>query len=376
MKVVHVGKFYPPHWGGMETALKDICEVLSPRIDLEALVAADGSKASSEVVGGVHVERLGSLGTLFSQPLVRGLRRRLGRLAADIVHLHEPNPLAMVQFLLSGNDTPLVIHYHSDIVRQRRLRWFYRPWLEAGLERARAIVVGSRELLDSSPVLAPFRHKCAVIPFGIDLAPFLEIERPPRPHRFSGAPPLILAVGRLAYYKGFHYLIKAMHAVPEARLAIVGEGEERARLAALTREPGLAGRVELCGRLDGPALLEKYRQADLFCLPSCERAEAFGLVQLEAMGAGLPVVSTDLPTGMRAVNRHKETGLVVPPHDSRALAGALSQLAGDPALRRRQGEAARRRAAELFSREVMGARLLELYGRVCRPYEEDRSWPT
>lgn len=374
MKVVHVGKYYPPHWGGMETALKDMCEVLSSRVELEALVASDGRTAVTEIVRGVRVSRLASLGTLFSQPLVAGLGRRLRQTDADVVHLHEPNPLAMISFLLSGSSAPLVIHYHSDIVRQKRLRVLYRPWLEWGFARASAIVAGSEELVRHSPVLSRWRQKCVVIPFGIDLARFLAIERTPAAD-LSARPPLILAVGRLAYYKGFHYLVEAMRSVPEARLAIAGEGEEREALEQSIDRLGLAGRVELCGRLTDAELLDWYRRADIFCLPSCERAEAFGLVQLEAMGSGLPVVSTDLPTGMRAVNRNGETGAVVPPHDAGALAAALARLAADPALRRRQGEAARRRALALFSRDRMGQQLLALYQRVC-PTEGAVSWST
>lgn len=374
MKVLHIGKYYPPHWGGMETALKDICEVLAPRVDLEALVASDSPAAVTETVGGVRVSRLASFGTLFSQPIVAGLLRRLHRVNADLVHLHEPNPLAMIAFLLSGSAAPLVVHYHSDIVRQRRLRWLYRPWLEWGLSRAAAIVAGSEELVRSSPVLARWRHKCVVIPFGIDLTPFLAIERGTATVGTSAAePPLILAVGRLAYYKGFHYLVEAMRSLPGARLAIVGEGEERNALERRIAALGLASRIELPGRVPEAQLAGWYQRASLFCLPSCERSEAFGLVQLEAMGAGLPVVSTDLPTGMRAVNRHEETGLVVPPHDVPALAAALARLSTDASLRCRLGAAARRRALTLYSRERMGAEILALYQRVC-PREEAMSW--
>jgi rhamnosyl/mannosyltransferase len=348
----------------METALKDMCEVLSPRVDLEAVVAADGPELITETVRGVKLSRLGSRGTFFSQPLVRGLGRRLRELQADVVHLHEPNPLAMVQFLLSRNPARLVIHYHSDIVRQKHLMWLYRPWLEAGLARAHTIVVGSQELVESSEVLARWKNKCAVIPFGIDLEPFLAMKRLP-----SQGPPQVLAVGRLAYYKGFQYLIEAMSAVPGARLVIAGEGPERALLETRIRTLGLGQRVRLSGRLGDTELLDLYREADLFCLPSCERSEAFGLVQLEAMGAALPVVSTDLPTGMRAINRHGETGYVVRPHDPGALAAAIGRLSSDAGLRQLMGTAARRRAEELYSREIMGHRLLELYRRVCETRE-------
>jgi rhamnosyl/mannosyltransferase len=362
LSVLQLGKFYPPRWGGMETAVRDLCEVLRRSVDLRLLVANHERGDRIENRGGVEVHRLRTWGQLFSQPLTPGLWRRIRSSPAGIVHLHEPNPLAMISFLLSGHPGRLVIHYHSDVVRQKRMAVAYRPWLERGLQRAAAVIVGSEELLDSSPVLAGWRSKCHVIPFGIDLDPFLSITRS---ETHSHQPPTVLAVGRLSYYKGFQHLIEAMAQTP-ARLVIVGEGPERAELEAQIRRLGLASRVQLTGAVSSSRLRTFYRQADVFCLSSCERSEAYGLVQLEAMGAGLPVVSTDLPTGVRAINVCGETGLVVPPGDVARLAAALSRLAADAPLRRRMGEAARERARKLFSRDRMAARVLELYKAVAQ----------
>jgi rhamnosyl/mannosyltransferase len=358
MKVLQIGKYYPPHWGGMETALKDICEGIAGEVELEVLVANDRPGDTVEKHSGFLVRRLANWRTVFSQPLTPGLLRRVRASAADIVHLHEPNPLALACYLASGHRGRLVVHYHSDIVRQRKLKWFYRPILKRGLKRAEAIIAGSRELVEGSPDLQEYREKCLVIPFGIDLRRFLAID--PAERRARGGPRRILAVGRLSYYKGFQYLIRAMASL-NAHLTIAGEGELRPALESQVASLGLEARVQLAGRVGENELLELYRQADVFCLPSCERSEAFGLVMVEAMGAALPVVSTDLPTGVRAVNRNRETGIVTPPGDAGALSQALGELLDDEELRWRYGLAGRERASRLFSREAMAGGILRLY---------------
>ncbi len=361
MKILHVGKFYPPRWGGMETALKDICETTSSMVALSVAVANESGIELDESIGNVPVRRLANWGTLFSQPITPRLFLELCRSGAGIVHIHEPNPLAVCCFLASSSRAKLVIHYHSDIVRQRFLARLYRPIQEAAYARAAVIVSGSQQLIDASPVLGRWRHKCVVVPFGIDLRPYLSIER--TASLLPSMDPLVLGVGRLSYYKGFQYLIQAMRTL-KARLVIAGEGEMRPSLEALIASLGLQSRVHLAGRVSEEQLREWYRQADVFCLSSCETSEAFGLVQIEAMAAGLPVVSTDLPTGVRAINVGGETGLVVPPHNATSLAGAIGQMLADPALRRRFGDAGRRRAMELFNRDEMGRRIVEIYREI------------
>jgi glycosyltransferase involved in cell wall biosynthesis len=358
MRVLQIGKFYPPHWGGMETALKDICESLASQVDFEVVVANSDGHRKEEVRGGIAVTRLANFKTLFSQPLTPSLFGELRRRRADIVHLHEPNPLGLAAFLASGNPARLIIHYHSDIVRQRLLFHLYRPILERGLARAEAIVVGSPQLRDSSLVLRRWRHKCVVVPFGIDLRPFLALSRARR----LDYPVQVLAVGRLSYYKGFQYLIRAAQQV-DIRVVIAGAGEMEKELRTLVDKLGLQERVQLVGRVSEERLLELYAESQVFCLPSCEPSEAFGLAMVEGMAAGLPVVSTDLPTGVRLVNRDGETGLVVPPADSDELGRALHKLAADPGLRYGLGAAGRARAQSLFARDVMGQAILDIYRR-------------
>ncbi|MFN7925804.1 MAG: glycosyltransferase [Bryobacteraceae bacterium] len=360
MRILHIGKFYPPRHGGMETAIKDICECIAAKAEVRAVVANHAPGEVCERVNGVELHRLRTPVTLASQPVSPGMWAAIRRSPADIVHLHEPNPLAMASFLASGHRGRLIVHYHSDIVRQKQLARAYAPILERGLARASAIVAGSRELVASSPVLSRWREKCVVIPFGIDLDPFLRIGCCDRRGRGRVR---VLAVGRLSYYKGFQYLIEA--ARPGGfEVVIAGEGEMRPALEQRIAACGVTDRVRLAGRVTDEQLHRLYAESDLFCLSSCERSEAFGLVQIEAMAAGLPVVSTDLPTGVRSINRHGETGLVVPPHNAAALASAIGELAADRERRARMGSAARQRAEFEYDRRVMAARIARLYEAV------------
>jgi rhamnosyl/mannosyltransferase len=360
MRVLQLGKFYPPHYGGIETALKDICEGLCKRVDLTTLVASDSGARVEESIAGVQIVRLANWGSVFSQPITPQLVSMIREAEPDIVHLHAPNPLAMLSCAIAGVRGKLIVHYHSDIVRQKQLAKLFGPWLNRTLTRADAIIVGSRELLEMSTVLAKWRHKCVVISYGIDLRRFASIDRSATISNQVGSRPQILAVGRLTYYKGFEYLIRSMASV-DAELTIAGEGELRPDLTRLIAELGLGDRVRLRGAVSEDTLLKLYAGADLFCLPSCENSEAFGLVMVEAMACGLPVISTDLPTGVRAVNQHNVTGLVVEPGNANALSEAINTVIADPALRRRMGAAGRLCAARQFNRDLMAQRILDLY---------------
>jgi glycosyltransferase involved in cell wall biosynthesis len=150
----------------------------------------------------------------------------------------------------------------------------------------------------------------------------------------------------------------------DARLVLVGDGPLRGTLETLARDTGVASKVLFAGEVNDEELIAWYHACDVFSLPSVTRAEAFGMVQVEAMACGKPVVSTDLPTGVPWVNRDRETGLVVPPGDAEALAGALARLAADPALRVQFGDAGRRRVAQEFTAERMAARAVSLYSEV------------
>jgi rhamnosyl/mannosyltransferase len=170
-----------------------------------------------------------------------------------------------------------------------------------------------------------------------------------------------MGVGRLVYYKGFDHAIRALRQVEGAHLLLVGEGPLRAELEALARECDVAGRVHFLGRLEDEALTTLYYACDAYVLSSVTRAEAFALVQLEALACGLPVINTALDSGVPFVSRHEESGLTVPPGDEAALASAMRRMLAHPEQRRTWGEAGRARVLAEFTQARMGERVLDVY---------------
>jgi rhamnosyl/mannosyltransferase len=359
LRVLHVGKFYPPHHGGMENHVETLCRELAAEVDVEVLVSADGRQTVHETVDGVPVTRIGALATLASASVNPGMARAIRRSRADVVHFHHPNPTAVLSYLASGRRGPLVVTYHSDIIRQRVLGALFTPVLHRFLRGADAILASSPDYARTSPVLRAHADRVRIVPFGIRAEAFetADVDEVAR-LRAAYGPRVVLAVGRLVYYKGFDYLIRAM-AVVEGHLVILGDGPLRAPLQSLASGLGLAGRVTLAGAV--PRLAPYYHAADVFALPAVARSEAFGLVQLEAMAAGLPVVNTRIDSGVPFVSRDGESGITVPPADARALARALGHLLDAPALRRRLGTAARERVRREFSLHRMVADTLATY---------------
>lgn len=362
MKILHVGKFYPPHRGGIETVVETLCRATKDAVELEVLVSNDDAKEVVEVLDGVRVRRLPTWFNLSSAPINPGLVSAIRASRADIVHLHLPHPVAVLAWLASGHPAPMIVGYHGDIMRQKILGPAFRPFLRAALRRASAIVASSPNYIAASPTLREFRERCVVIPYGVRIE---ELEHPDPGEvariRAQAGPRAVLAVGRLVGYKGFEYLIRAMATI-DAKLLLVGNGPLRGPLGALARSVGVEGKVIFVERADD--LAPYYHAADVFVLPSINRAESFGIVQAEAMACRRPVVNTTIDSGLKFVSVHGESGFSVPPCDVPALASAISRILNDDELRARFGKAARERAARDFTSEAMASRTLELYRRV------------
>ena len=360
MRVLGIGKFYPPEYhGGLESVVVTLnTELVRRGIPVSYVVSRVRGAARTDLVEGVRVVRVASGGTFLSQPLSPGLPGAVRREPGDVVHLHHPNPLGDLA-ALTDRRRPLVITQHSDVVRQRALWPVYGWAVRTAFARARFIAIGSSQLLATSRELRGFEAKARVIPFGIDparFAPTAEVRARAAALRTGWGPePVVLAVGRLVAYKGFDVLIRAMDGL-EARLVLVGTGPEEARLRAIAGR-----RVEFAGRVGDADLVAFYHAADVFCLPSVTVAEAFGVVLLEAMACGKPLVTTALPTGVSAVNRDGVTGLVVPPQDPGVLREALASLLASAARRSDLGAEARRVLAREYTATLMGDRYEALY---------------
>lgn len=364
MSVLHIGKFYLPYRGGIESHLHALCRELTKSINVNVIVANETLRLMTSEINEVKIRRLPRLFNLSATPVCPTMSREIRRATADIIHLHLPNPFAVLAYLASGHQGRLVITWHSDIVRQKTVARMLGPLDDALLRRASAIIATSPNYVDSSPILSRNRDRCRVIPFGIDADEFRarDAEIAGRIRQRYGDR-IILGVGRMVYYKGFEFLIRAMASV-RGHLLLVGEGPLQAKLERAAFDAGVRDRVTFFGRVSQEEVLGYYNAADVFVMPSVARSEAFGIAQLEAMACGKPVINTRLQSGVPFVSLDGETGITVAPAASSDLAAAINRLLDDPGLRELYGAAAARRVRTEFSVSTMVDRTLELYREV------------
>jgi glycosyltransferase involved in cell wall biosynthesis len=369
VRVLYIYKDYYPVPGGIENNIRQLAVGLR-RLGVETQVLVTNTQRHTvhELIDDVPVVKAGRLFSLSSAPLSLSFYSYLWHLEAnvDIAHLHMPYPPGELGQLVLGRSRRLVATYHSDIVRQRVLGALYRPFLWQTLRRAHLIAVSNPTYIQDSPFLRAHAQKCRVVHFGIDLARFArsaktEARAAAWRARF-GHRPLVLFVGRLRHYKGVHVLLAALARLPaEVQALIAGSGPLEACLRAQAQAYGVADRAHFLGTLDDEEVAALYHAADVFVLPSTNRAETFGIVQLEAMACGKPVICTELGTGTSYVNQHGITGLVIPPNDPDALAAAVQHLLANPELRAAMGAAGQQRVVREFSSDAMCRQMLAFY---------------
>lgn len=372
VRILHIGKYYAPQRGGIERHVQDLAEWFTQAGDqVSALVHQPAGKwrSSQESVNGVDIRRCGNLGTLLYAPVSPGLpiqlQRALKSLRPDILHLHLPNPSCFAALLSSrASELPWVVHWHADVssdVPDWRIRMFYRlyrPFEQALLKRASAIVATSESYLDASTALETWHKKVRVIPLGIGTLPDTNAEAPAWPQS-SGL--RLLCVGRLSHYKGHAVLLDALARTNHASVLVIGSGEEADPLRARIETLGLTDRVSLAGELDDAHLKAAYQAAECVVLPSLDRSEAFGITLLEAMRAGRAVISSAIPgSGISSVVEDGLTGLLVRPGQIDELASAIDRMR-DPNLRQKMGDAGLARWQQKFTLEHSASRIRDLY---------------
>ena len=363
VKVLHIYKdLYPPTCGGVEVAIQRIIEGTRDSCEeISVLICNRKYKTEFAEVEGTPVYKVGEWGRLLSAPIAPSFPYWLKKLDTDILHYHLPNPTADLSHLLVRPKGKIVVHYHSDIIRQKRWLFLYNPFLRMFMNKAHKIIVTSPNYLNTSEFLQPWRDKCVVVPFGVPLSRFTptpEIEDSAQTLRKRYGKNLILFVGIQRYYKGLFTLVKAMEKVP-GKLLLAGNGPLMPELMEYAQKLPYSNKIIFVGQVE--SVVPYYFASDIFCLPSIYRSEAFGIVLAEAAACGLPLVSTELGTGTSYINQHNETGIVVPPNDSGALGDALTRILTTPALKEQFGKAAKKRAYELFSQEKMCQNILQVY---------------
>ena len=360
MRVLHLAKYYWPRSGGVERVVKNLAEGTAA-LGHEAEVLAvetrwqwgDGKRGKLSKRQRTNVTKAFSFGSLGLQELAPGYLTGTWK-RADVIHVHHPHSLADVVSLLRLSRAPIVVTQHSTDPRTSR-RWL----AQRALARSAAIVVPSRAHVALCSELEGFESKIELIPFGINESRWMDLPEAP-----GSRPARALFIGRLEKYKGVDVLLRALSRTEDIDLDVVGHGPEAPRLKTLAKALELGHRVRWFGEYPDEDLPLRMGEADFVVLPSVTISEMFGLVPIEAMAAGRPVITTDLPSGVKDVNVAGETGFVVPLRSVDSLADAMTTLAGDPAVARRMGEAGRRRVMERFTRGMMTERHVELYEKL------------
>lgn len=367
MKIGLVTPYIYPLPGGVNAHVQELYENLVGRgHDVRIISSTHGPQRSSEgdiirLGYGWSVPTNGSVGTLtVSHRYGQLVQEMLDREAFDLIHYHEPFiPFLSLQVLRHSNAVN-VATFHA-----------YSGWSPSYEFGKRFIGRFAKKLHGRIAVSAAARHfinryypgEYKVIPNGVDLRDYTGVQ----PFaRWRDGTPNILFIGRFESRKGLMYLLKAYRTLRrdgyDARLLLVGVGpqERDARRYIATRR--LQG-VEFLGRVSDADKARAFATADVFVSPATGQ-ESFGIVLLEAMAAGKPIVCSDIH-GYKGVVRRGEQALLVPPKDSDALAGAIGQLLRDPAMRARMGASGKERAVQ-FSWPSVTAKVDDYYGFVIR----------
>ena len=367
MKILQVGKFYPIR-GGVEKVMYDITVGLSERgIHCDMLTAIHGP--SRDVVINEHGRLIccSTLVKLAATMISPAMIMRLRKICRhyDIIHIHHPDPMACLSLFLSGYKGKVVLHWHSDIVKQKFLLKLYRSLQSWLLKRADLVVGTTPVYLAESPFLAHVQDKTDCLPIGIEpVLPDAEAVAAIR-SSYPGKK-IIFTLGRLVPYKGYKFLVEAARYLGDDYMLLIGgEGPLRDELQADIDRHNLGHRVRLLGRVSDEDLPAYFGACDLFCMSSVYRTEAFGIVQIEAMSCGKPIVATTIPhSGVSWVNAHGISGLNVPPCDSHQLAAAITRICGDSALYEQFSQGASSRFDAVFTKKMMIDKLLHIYNKL------------
>jgi len=362
LRVLHIGKYFPPFRGGMETYLRDLMRAMTEvQVQSSALVHDHLRSFRSTLSslntpeGQLPVLRAARWMNLSFAPVSPGfpftLLQMIKREKPDLLHVHLPNASAFWALTLpQARRLPWVVHWHSDVPEAmfasrawlKPLASLYRSLEGALLRRAARIIVTSPPYLESSQTLSAFSEKCVVIPLGIPPPAAAEaFHETSATAEVLNASLKVLCVGRLSYYKGFSVLLEAISHLTDVELQLVGDGELNDELQALAAALAVDSRVTFRGSLSDDELEAAWAWCDCLCLPSIERTEAFGVVLLEAMSRGKACIVSDVyGSGMGWVVEDGVTGLKVEPGNAQALSKGLRAASADRAVLARMGRTA------------------------------------
>ena len=368
MKVLHIGKFYPVY-GGVEKVMYDFCDGLSKRGIRSDFLGVNADATTTNIVqvndfftvyAMSYIKKVAS--TYLSTSMISQLKKIKDQY--DIIHIHHPDPMACLALYLSGYKGKVICHWHSDIVRQKTILKFYKPLQTWMLKRSIFIVGTSPIYLEYSPYIQPFKEKLRLLPIGIPpVDKTIQKNTVEKINALAKGRKIVYSLGRLIYYKGYQYLIEAAQYMNEDICVIIGgKGPLKEEFEQTIKRLGLEDKVFLMGRIEDEDMSAFFSSCDLFCLPSTERSEAFGIVQVEAMAYGKPLVATRIEgSGVSWVNEENVSGLNVEIENAKDLAEKINKILGDKELTKKLGDGALQRYQNLFTQEKMVDDILPIY---------------
>jgi glycosyltransferase involved in cell wall biosynthesis len=369
MKVLHVYRtYFPDSQGGLEEVIRQICLATREHgVTSKVFTLSDEPfphtlpRVEAEVIRVRKSFEIASCGFALT-----GMRRFAQEVEwADIVHYHYPWPFSDMMYLTLGRHRPAILTYHSDIVRQQFLLSVYRPLMSRYLDAMDMIVATSPNYFATSEVLSEYTDKVEIIPIGLDEPSYPAIHE--QNHDLADAREtygegFFLFVGVLRYYKGLHILLDAMQGA-SYKVIIVGSGPVERELRQQATRLGLEN-VLFAGFVSDREKMALFRLCCAVVFPSYLRSEAFGVTLLEGAMSARPLISAEVGSGTSHVNIHGETGIVVPPGNSKALRRAMDELYQQPEKAQLMGANARRRYEQLFTGARMGERYADAYHRI------------
>jgi glycosyltransferase involved in cell wall biosynthesis len=381
MRIVHLAKYHSPLYGGMESHVETLASTQA-KLGAEVCILCINSfdrnlklsqRTETEVtfdedrVQVIKVGRLFSLLKIDFCPSLIFYILYFSKLSNTVFHVHTPNPTMLIALVLTGKNKNLVVTHHSDAIRQRILKYLFRPIEHLIYRQANIILTTSENYQHGSKFLRLYRDKLDVLPLGLNLSTFANtqpnIEMQVQQLKAKYGDVIWLAVGRLVYYKSFHIALAALQSVP-GKLLIVGTGQLMVKLQKLAHDLNVADRVIWLGKTSESDLVVAYHAATALWFPSNIRSEAFGIVQVEAMASGCPAINCEIPGSGRTLGLSaRQEGLTVPINDPQAFAAAAQRLLNEPGLRERLSQGARARSEE-FGDVLMTKRSLAIYQRV------------
>jgi glycosyltransferase involved in cell wall biosynthesis len=370
VRIVQVSPFFYPHAGGVETHVRSLAREFARRGHDVTVVTSrhDPALPAEETFEGYRVLRAPTWGVVYNTPIAPATRRLVASVPGDVFHFHFPPPLTSYYGVrgLGRRPVPRCLTYHCDLYLEGALGalltgLYSALFLPPTLDRVERVITHTRSYATTSRALRG--RLTAVIPSAVDTRRF----RPDvdgsivRERLGLQGRRVLVFTGRLVPHKGVDVILRALRELPpDVSLILVGHGPRLTELQSLARRLGVEAKVRFCTQVSDDELPLYLRAADLFVFPSQNRLEGFGLVVAEAMASGLPVIIADMP-GVREVIEPGKEGLLVEPLIVPDLVARIRELLDDPVRRAAMGAAARRRAAERYSLEIVANQLLTVY---------------